>query len=44
MTYVDGFILPLPKGKEPLPDSPAEYALASLCQALLTANSFLYVD
>jgi mono/diheme cytochrome c family protein len=35
---------PLAKGKEPLPDDAAEYALTSLCQALLTANSFLYVD
>ncbi len=36
---------PLVKGKEPPPPAdPAMQALATFCQALLTANGFLYVD
>jgi hypothetical protein len=32
------------KGKEASPTTPEMQALATFCQALLTANSFLYVD
>jgi hypothetical protein len=36
---------PVAKGKEPPPPAdPAMQALATFCQALLTANGFLYVD
>ncbi|MEQ2008615.1 MAG: PSD1 and planctomycete cytochrome C domain-containing protein, partial [Limisphaerales bacterium] len=35
---------PTAKGKEPLPANAEEHALTSLCQALLTANRFLYVE
>jgi cytochrome c553 len=35
---------PTGKGKEPLPTNAEEHALTSLCQALLTANRFLYVE
>mgnify|MGYP003347253624 FL=1 len=32
------------KGKEPPPANADDHALTSLCQALLTANRFLYVE
>ncbi|PHX94851.1 MAG: hypothetical protein CK546_05615 [Pedosphaera sp.] len=35
---------PMAKGKEPPPTNVEEHALTSLCQALLTANRFLYVE
>ncbi len=35
---------PVAKGKEAPPASPDEHALTGLCQALLTANRFLYVE
>ncbi len=35
---------PTGKGKEPLPANAEEHALTGLCQALLTANRFLYVE
>ncbi len=35
---------PPDKRKEPAPDQPAAQALTNFCQALLTANGFLYVD
>ncbi len=35
---------PTAKGKEPPPASAEEHALTGLCQALLTANRFLYVE
>ncbi len=35
---------PVAKGKEPPPANAEEHALTSLCQALLTANRFLYVE
>jgi hypothetical protein len=39
------FTLPPPgKGHEPPPADPAAQALTTFCQALLTSNSFLYVD
>jgi mono/diheme cytochrome c family protein len=35
---------PVAKGKEAPPANPDDHALTSLCQALLTANRFLYVE
>ena len=35
---------PVAKGKENPPANPDEHALTSLCQALLSANRFLYVE
>jgi len=35
---------PVAKGKEAAPTNPDDHALTSLCQALLTANRFLYVE
>ena len=35
---------PVAKGKEPPPANADDHALTSLCQALLTANRFLYVE
>ena len=35
---------PVVKGKEAPPTNPDDHALTSLCQALLTANRFLYVE
>jgi len=35
---------PVAKGKEAPPANPNDHALTSLCQALLTANRFLYVE
>jgi len=35
---------PVAKGKEAPPSNPDDHALTSLCQALLTANRFLYVE
>jgi len=37
-------VAPVAKGKEAPPANPDDHALTSLCQALLTANRFLYVD
>lgn len=35
---------PVAKGKEAPPANPDDHALTSLCQALLTANRFLYIE